>query len=125
VTQAIRPDALNALVPQFILQPLLENAFDHGIARTSGPGTIEIAALIIDNKLEISITDNGRGTNAATPRLKNHGMGLANTRRRLEQLYGPAQSISLEKLPERGTRVVVAIPLHTSSRLSPIATSVA
>jgi LytS/YehU family sensor histidine kinase len=52
-------------------------------------------------------------------------MGLANTRRRLEQLYGPAQSISLEKLPERGTRVVVAIPLHTSSEILRNATSVA
>jgi two-component system LytT family sensor kinase len=125
VTQAIRPDGLNALVPQFILQPLLENAFDHGIARTSGPGTIEIAALVTDNKLEISITDNGRSANAAAPGLKNHGMGLANTRRRLEQLYGPAQSISLEKLPERGTRVVVAIPLRTSSEIPAVATSVA
>ena len=125
VTHAIRPEALQALVPQFILQPLLENAFDHGIARTSGPGTIEIAALTIDNKLEISITDNGRSTNTSAPRLKSHGMGLTNTRRRLEQLYGPAQSISLEKLPERGTRVVVAIPLHTSSEIPPAATSVA
>jgi sensor histidine kinase YesM len=112
------------MVPQFILQPLLENAFDHGIARTSGPGTIDIAAVTIDGKLEISITDNGLNpTNAA--RVKKHGMGLANTRRRLEQLYGPAQSITLEKLPERGTRVVVAIPLHTSRLTSPVATSVA
>ena len=49
-------------------------------------------------------------------REKKHGIGLANTRRRLEQLYGSGQSISLEKLPERGTRVVVTIPLHTARR---------
>jgi two-component sensor histidine kinase/riboflavin transporter FmnP len=125
VTHAIRPEALQAMVPQFILQPLIENAFDHGIARTSGPGTIEIAALTVDGTLEISITDNGLHASASAPRPKNHGIGLANTRRRLEQLYGPAQSISLEKLPERGTRVVVAIPLHTSREVSPVATSVA
>jgi two-component sensor histidine kinase len=125
VTQNVRQEAMRALVPQFILQPLLENAFDHGIARTAGPGTIEIAAVPIDGKLELSITDNGLHANASAPRLKNHGMGLANTRRRLEQLYGPAQSISLEKLPVRGTRVVVAIPLHTIQEISPVATSVA
>jgi two-component system LytT family sensor kinase len=124
VRHAVRPDALDALVPQFILQPLLENAFDHGIARTSGPGTIDITALTVDGKLEISITDNGL-TPTSTARVKRHGMGLANTRRRLEQLYGPAQSISLERLPDRGTRVVVAIPLHTSRLTSPVATSVA
>jgi two-component system LytT family sensor kinase len=125
VIHAIRPDTLDALVPQFILQPLLENAFDHGIARTSGPGTIEISAVPVDGKLEISITDNGLNTTRSVARVKKHGMGLANTRRRLEQLYGHGQSISLEKLPERGTRVVVAIPFHTSTQVSPAATSVA
>jgi len=125
VRQAIRPEALEALVPQFILQPLLENAFDHGIAKTAGPGTIEISALTVDGKLEISISDNGFNRNHSGERVKKNGIGLANTRGRLEQLYGPAQSISVEKLPERGTRVVVAIPLHTSTRLEPAATSVA
>jgi two-component system LytT family sensor kinase len=124
VNHAIRPDALEALVPQFILQPLLENAFDHGIARTSGPGTIDIAAMTIDGKLEISITDNGLHTKGGE-RTKKHGIGLANTRRRLEQLYGPAQAISLEKLPERGTRVVIGIPLHTSRQAAPVESSVA
>jgi two-component system LytT family sensor kinase len=125
VRHVIRPDTLDALVPQFILQPLLENAFDHGIANTAGPGTIEISALTVDGRLELSISDNGCNRNRSAQRVKKNGMGLANTRRRLEQLYGSAQSISLEKLPERGTRVVVAIPLHTSTRLSPVAASVA
>jgi two-component system LytT family sensor kinase len=125
VRHVIRPETLDALVPQFILQPLLENAFDHGIANTAGPGTIEISALTVDGKLELSISDNGFNRNRSGQRVKKNGMGLANTRRRLEQLYGSAQSISLEKLPERGTRVVVAIPLHTSTRLSPVAASVA
>ena len=125
VSREVRADALDALVPQFILQPLVENAFDHGIARTSGPGTIEIAALTIDGNLEISITDNGIHSSAAGARARTQGMGLANTRRRLEQLYGPAQSMSLEKLEVRGTRVVVRLPRHTSREISPAATSVA
>jgi two-component system LytT family sensor kinase len=125
VNHTIRLEALDALVPQFILQPLLENAFDHGIARTSGPGTIEIAALAVDGKLEISITDNGLTSNSSGAPAAKQGLGLTNTRRRLEQLYGPAQSISLEKMAGRGTRVVVAIPLHTLREISPVATSVA
>jgi two-component system LytT family sensor kinase len=125
VRQSIRPEALEALVPQFILQPLLENAFHHGIAKTAGPGTIDISAVTIDGKLEISITDNGFSRSHSMERGKKNGIGLAHTRRRLEQLYGPAQSISLEKLPERGTRVVVAVPLHTSTQRVPAATSVA
>ena len=124
VNHQIHPEALDALVPQFILQPLLENAFDHGIARTTGPGTIEISAVPADGKLEISISDNGGNTNGSVA-VKRHGIGLANTRRRLEQLYGQAQSISLEKLPGRGTTVVVAIPFHTSNQVSAVATSVA
>jgi two-component system, LytTR family, sensor kinase len=124
VNHAIRGDAFEAMVPQFILQPLLENAFDHGIARTSGPGTIEIAAKTTEGKLEISITDNGLHAKGGE-RAKKHGIGLANTRRRLEQLYGPAQAISLEKLPDRGTRVVVAIPLHTARQATPAESSVA
>jgi two-component system, LytTR family, sensor kinase len=125
VRHSIHPEALDAFVPQFILQPLLENAFAHGIAQTSGPGTIDISALSADGRLEISITDNGLHTNGSAPGVKTHGMGLANTRRRLEQLYGPAQSMSLEKLPGRGTRVVVAIPLHVCGANSPVVTSVA
>jgi two-component system LytT family sensor kinase len=125
VTHAIQPEALNALVPQFILQPLIENAFDHGIAVTSGAGTIEIAALAIDGKLEISITNSCANPIAPTPRPQKHGMGLVNTRRRLEQMYGPAQSISLERTEGGGTRVVVAIPLHAASESSSAAISVA
>ncbi|HMJ19903.1 MAG TPA: histidine kinase [Gemmatimonadaceae bacterium] len=122
VNHTIDPKSLDALVPQFILQPLLENAFDHGIARTPGPGSIAISVQIVGPKLEISISDNGLHVNGYDAGAKKHGIGLANTRRRLEQLYGPEQSMSLEKLPDRGTRVVVAIPLHASAQ-SPLATT--
>jgi two-component system, LytTR family, sensor kinase len=111
VTHRIATETLDALVPQFLLQPLVENALDHGIARTSGPGTIDISADTNEGKLEIAISDNGIHSNGSTGKKKS-GIGLANTRRRLEQLYGQSQSISLEKLPDRGTRVTVAIPLH-------------
>jgi len=117
VTHRIGSETLDALVPQFLLQPLVENALDHGIARTSGPGTIDISADTNDGKLEIAISDNGLHSSGAVGKKKS-GIGLANTRRRLEQLYGQSQSISLEKLPDRGTRVTVAIPFH---RAAPVA----
>lgn len=112
VRQRVGSETLDALVPQFLLQPLVENALDHGIARTTGPGTIEISATAKDDTLEIAISDNGLHSSGAR---KKSGIGLANTRRRLEQLYGQSQSISLEKLPDRGTRVTVAIPFHRAA----------
>jgi signal transduction histidine kinase len=125
VRERIDPDTLDALVPQFILQPLVENAFDHGISRTPGAGSIEIHAAGREGKLELSVSDDGNGVNGSSMLGKKHGIGLTNTQLRLEQLYGSAQSMSLEKLPERGTRVTVALPWHVAPHLEPTLTSVA
>lgn len=119
VTHTIGTETLDALVPQFLLQPLVENALAHGIARTSGPGTIDISAEASNGQLEIAVTDNGLHSNGSVGKKKS-GIGLANTRRRLEQLYGQSQSISLEKLPDRGTRLTVAIPFHRAVEAVPV-----
>jgi len=111
ITRSVEPGALDALVPQFVLQPLLENALQHGVATTSGPARIDISADTVDGKLRLAVTDNGRAGPSAS-RGERHGMGLSNTRLRLEQLYGRDQSLSLERLPERGTRITVEIPLR-------------
>lgn len=115
ITQTVEPAALDALVPQFILQPLVENAFDHGIARTPGASCIVIDAVRSNGHLEISVSDDGRGTDASAADGNKNGIGLTNTRLRLEQLYGSAQSMSLEKLPDRGTRVAIAVPWRLAS----------
>jgi two-component system, LytTR family, sensor kinase len=110
ITRNVEREALDVFVPQFILQPLVENAFDHGIARTPGASSIAINAVRSNGHLELSVSDDGRGTSDSTTDGNKNGIGLTNTRLRLEQLYGSAQSMSLERLADRGTRVAIAVP---------------
>ncbi|HKR09944.1 MAG TPA: histidine kinase, partial [Gemmatimonadaceae bacterium] len=121
IQESIEPDTLDALVPQFLLQPLLENALQHGVASTAGPALIEISARVGGGRLTVAVTDNGRGIPSAN-RGERHGMGLSNTRLRLEQLYGRDQSLTLEKLPERGTRIAVEMPFRRSVPAVPVPT---
>ena len=125
VRKVINTDTLDVLVPQFILQPLVENAFDHGISRTPGAGTIEITAASRDGKLELSVSDDGIANNGTSAQGKKHGIGLTNTQLRLEQLYGNAQSMSLEKLSGRGTRVTVGVPWRVATQAETTLTGVA
>lgn len=99
-----------ALVPNLLLQPLVENAIKHGIERQSRHGLIEITARREDRQVVLCVRDNGPGlrTNAASPR--GHGIGLTNTRRRLEQLYGAGQELVIREADGGGTEVVVRLP---------------
>ena len=83
------PTVLDAAVPQMILQPIVENAIRHGIARSSAAGQIRISASRTGDTLEIDVQDDGPGFPAAHSS-NTRGIGLANTRARLEQLYGDA-----------------------------------
>lgn len=84
----IDPDTLDAEVPRLILQPLVENAIKHGVAPRSGPGTVSIASRREGDQLHLVVRDNGVGlTGGARARLHG-GVGLSNTRDRLECLYG-------------------------------------
>ncbi|HEY7546339.1 MAG TPA: histidine kinase [Blastocatellia bacterium] len=105
----ISPEAEDARVPFFILQPLVENALEHGIARRAGAGRIEIVAQRSGSELQLSISDDGPGLEAgrAFPR---EGIGLANTRERLNQLYGDRHILTLESSSEGGLRVLLIIP---------------
>jgi signal transduction histidine kinase len=125
VRKKIDPATLDVLVPQFILQPLVENAFDHGISRTPGAGSIEISAASREGRLELAVSDDGTATNGSFTAGKKHGIGLTNTQLRLERLYGNDQAMSLEKLPLRGTRVTVAVPWRVSTETETPLTSVA
>lgn len=107
VQMDVEPEAQDALVPAFILQPLLENALEHGLAVKPGPGRLEVTAAHVDHRLAITVTDDGPGPahNAAA------GVGLTNTRERLAQLYGRDQSLTLGPAgPSGGGRVVVSLP---------------
>jgi sensor histidine kinase YesM len=103
----VAPEAREVLVPAFLLQPLLENALEHGLAVKPGPGCLAVHAARQDGRLTITVTDDGPGPahNAAA------GVGLTNTRERLAQLYGTDQTLTLgPAAPSGGARVVVSIP---------------
>ncbi len=106
---SVAPDALDAIVPVLLLQPLVENAVKHGIATREDGGRIEIRAERRAATLRITISDDGPGPGGAGP---GPGIGLANTRERLRTLYGDAHRLELVASPEGGTRVLVELPFR-------------
>jgi len=105
----IEPEARSALVPDFLLQPLVENAVKHGIAKKAESGSITIAAQVLGSSLELSVSDDGRGMNVSTA--KAGGVGLTNTKERLQALYGHAASVIIESSGS-GTKVLLRIPFR-------------
>ncbi|HLA11525.1 MAG TPA: histidine kinase [Pyrinomonadaceae bacterium] len=108
VRWSIDPAIRNALVPEFILQPLLENAVRHGVAKRSAPGLIEVAARESDGDIVLSVQDNGPGYHA----MSDPGVGLSNTRMRLEALFGKTGELRLVGAPRGGTIATVRFPLR-------------
>ena len=94
-------------MPFFTLQQLVENAPHHGISSHAGAGSIEIAATRMKGQLRLRVSDDGPGT--VTPDAQ-RGIGLANTRARLRELYGAAHSLDLGRPPAGGLRADVTIP---------------
>jgi signal transduction histidine kinase len=108
----VDPAALDTPVPNLILQPIVENALRHGVAQTRGPGRVEISAKREHGSLRIRVWDNGPGLKTITrpdDGLK-VGLGLSNTRARLEQLYGASHRFELENAPGGGLLVTLEIP---------------
>ena len=107
---AIPAELLDARVPNLILQPLVENAIRHGIAPRTAPGRITVSAVREGETLRLEVRDNGRGLFEGRAPIE--GIGLSNTRERLQRLYGEAQSFTLVNLPEGGMAARVALPLR-------------
>jgi two-component system, LytTR family, sensor kinase len=107
------PEAQEASVPQLILQPIVENAIRHGIGRSSSAGRILINASKIDGKVELRVQDDGPGL---SPRhvSPDQGIGLANTRARLQQLYGQDAGLEIRNCERGGVIVTMTIPFHHS-----------
>jgi two-component system, LytTR family, sensor kinase len=126
----IDPDTLTAEVPSLLLQPLVENAIGHGVSRRTGPVTVRIEAEIVSGEvLQIRVLDTGPGFAStgsegaergragalSTRGMNGAGVGIANTRSRLMQLYGDRQELLLENRPEGGACVTVRLPLRLFS----------
>jgi sensor histidine kinase YesM len=111
----VEPSALSACVPNLILQPIVENAIKHGIARRLAPGRIVLRAQREGPTLRIQISDDGPGI-APAPGVK-EGVGLGNTRARLRHQYGDAQRLALRNLPGGGLQVELEIPFAEQDEL--------
>ena len=106
---AIEDGLDDALVPAFVLQPLVENAIEHGIGRIRGPGAIELRIERCDDRLRITVRDNGPGLDPAA----RDGIGLSNTAARLAQLYPGRSALRLADDRGRGAIAVVELPYLT------------
>jgi two-component system LytT family sensor kinase len=107
----IDPETLDAEVPRLILQPLVENAIKHGLSPKPGSGLVQIASRRRGDKLWIEVSDNGVGLSAGARARLRSGVGLSNTRDRLQCLYGPAHRIEFSD-ESRGLAVRLEIPFH-------------
>jgi two-component system, LytTR family, sensor kinase len=107
VAMSLSPATLNALVPSLLLQPLVENAVQHGVSKSSAPVRIELKSTLRDSTLELQVCDDGPGISGEG---SENGVGLSNTRARLEQLYGEQQSLLLGAGEGGGTIVTVSLP---------------
>lgn len=109
VDTAIHPALLEALVPNLILQPIVENALEHGASRTV-EGRVEIAARREGDHLVLSVRDNGPGLAEGATK---GGVGLRNTEERLKQLYGDAGSLTVRSADGGGVLAQIRLPFHT------------
>ncbi|MEO7457187.1 MAG: histidine kinase [Gemmatimonadaceae bacterium] len=110
VEQVIAPDALDAGVPPLLLQPVVENAIQHGLDRVDGHGVVRIVVSVRSGRLLIEVEDNGSAGPPTAPR--GFGIGLRNTRERIETLFGEhGCSLELELRPAGGALTRIDIPL--------------
>jgi Histidine kinase len=113
LTMQTTPEALEGLVPCFLLQPLVENAVQHGIAPLRSGGLIETSAKRVGDQLWIEIRDNGAGDGNTTA--KGHGIGIRNTQDRLAHFYPGNHSFDASARPTGGYAVTIQIPFERAA----------
>jgi two-component system, LytTR family, sensor kinase len=109
VETQLADDTLDGLVPTMILQPIVENAIKHGVNAQRGPGHVSVSAVRNNGSLVIEVRDTGPGFRSADTHA---GIGLTNTRARLEQLYGSRYLFEYGSRLEGGASVLISIPFH-------------
>lgn len=114
VEKTIEASAQNALVPSLILQPLIENAIKYAISPSESGGTLKISARVQRDTLVMQIADTGPGLGNGDGAGKSSGVGLKNTRERLQQLYGDRQAFTLAPNEPSGLRVTINMPYEAA-----------
>jgi two-component system LytT family sensor kinase len=104
----VSPEAWDALVPTMILQPIVENAYVHGISKSLGPGAITIKASIEGDNLCISVRNTGSLNDAP----EKHGVGIANVKTRLQLHYGSRQSFTIQEVTPGDVTAIFLLPLE-------------
>ncbi|MGD8384982.1 MAG: histidine kinase [Lysobacterales bacterium] len=109
--------ARDALIPSLLLQPLIENAIKYGIARSEDGGHLKISARVFADELLLELSDDGPGCDLVDGRIsESGGVGLANTRERLQTLYGAEHSIKLRRTEPHGLTICIRIPYTPASQ---------
>jgi LytS/YehU family sensor histidine kinase len=111
----IAEEASQAVIPSLLLQPLVENAIKYGIARAEEGGKLRIAARVFAGDLLLELSDDGPGVELVDGLIPQaNGVGLRNTRERLQELYGSQHSFRLSKTSPHGLTVNIRIPFETT-----------
>ena len=116
VETRIDPQSMRSMIPNLILQPLVENAVKHGLSRKVGVGTVSIDASVEGDLLTLTVGDDGLGmAERVLGEVYDRGVGLRNLRERLERLYGPDHLPVIESVPGRGTTVRLRLPVQEAA----------
>ncbi len=115
VEMDIAANTLSALVPNMILQPLVENAIRHGISPRRAPGCVHISSRVVFDELWLEIADDGIGLTRFDGSIPPEGVGLRNTRARLQQLYNHDHRLILDDAPGGGCIIKIHIPFRIFS----------
>jgi len=109
--KAVLAEALHFKIPALTIQPLVENAVRHGLAKHNGGGVITLSAAVRNEGLNVSVADTGAGIAAsALPQLFTSGVGLSNVNDRLRRIYGEQTRLQIDSAPGQGTTVSFVIP---------------
>ena len=114
ITKEIEPETLDAVLPNLLLQPIIENAIQHGVEPHARRGRIVLKSARNGNAMRLEIRDNGDGLPGGVK--PQEGVGISNSRARLQQLYGDQGHFQLANAPEGGLVVSIVVPWRTEQK---------
>jgi LytS/YehU family sensor histidine kinase len=125
VTQTVRidPELYDSMIPSMLLQPIVENAYVHGLSKIESAGKLTLEAHRSGNHIHVSVINSGIGLSPASDRNANgHGVGLRNIMSRLKLHYGEDSRFEIAQMNLRDVRVEIEIPLQFApSAMNPVA----